>query len=176
MSLNEDRFKVIRRIRPTEEADLPRVMVMYAIDRSYMRQTGNASQWGTDYPPESLIREEIAAGHSFGCENDAGKPVGTFCFIIGEDPTYHEIFGGEWLDEGEEYGTVHRIASSGEEKGVGDACIRWCLARHPNIRVDTHRDNRAMQHIIEKLGFSYRGIIHVEDGSERLAYQKSTKG
>ena len=167
---------MIRCIRPTEEADLPRVMEMYAIARAYMRQTGNVSQWGADYPSEEFIREQILLGHSFVCENEEGELVGTFCFIVGEDPTYHEIFGGEWLNEGEEYGTVHRIASSGKEKGVAEACFRWCFARHPNIRVDTHRDNRVMQHILGKLGFTYCGIIHVADGTERLAYQKKYEG
>ena len=167
---------MIRCIRPTEEADLPRVMEMYAIARAYMRQTGNVSQWGTDYPSEDFIREEIVLGHSFVCENEEGELVGTFCFIVGEDPTYREICGGEWLNEGEEYGTVHRIASSGKEKGVAEACFRWCFSRHSNIRVDTHRDNRAMQHILGKLGFTYCGIIHVADGTERLAYQKKYEG
>ena len=152
-----------------------RVMEMYAIARDFMNRTGNTSQWGTGYPSEEFIREEIEAGHSFVCENEEGEPVGTFCFIIGEDPTYTEIQGGAWLNH-EEYGTVHRVAASGKEKGVAEACFRWCFSRHPNIRVDTHRENRVMQHILGKLGFTYCGIIHVADRTERLAYQKTTEG
>lgn len=163
---------MVNRVRVTTGADLPRVMELYAIARETMHRAGSPSQWGTAYPPGELIREEIAAGHSFVCENEAGDVVGTFCFIVGEDPTYAEIRGGGWLDD-EEYGTVHRLASSGEERGVAEACFRWCFSVHPNIRVDTHRDNRAMRHVLEKLGFSYRGIIRVADGSERLAYQKT---
>lgn len=41
----------------------------------------------------------------------------------------------------------------------------------PNLRADTHRNNRTMRHLLEKSGFRYCGIIHVADGSERLAYQ-----
>ena len=147
------------------------VMDMYHIAREFMSNAGNATQWGGGYPSEVFIRHEIEAGHSFVCEDESGELVGTFCFIIGDDPTYEKIIGGEWLNN-EEYGTVHRIASSGRVKGVAETCFHWCFSKHNNIRVDTHRDNRGMQHIINKLGFIYCGIIHVEDGSERLAYQK----
>lgn len=162
---------MIKRIRLTTEADLPEVMKIYATARSFMSRSGNATQWGEGYPSESFIREEIKTGHSFVCENEIGELLGTFCFIIGDDPTYAAIYNGEWLND-QEYGTVHRIASSGIEKGLAEACFQWCFLKCPNIRVDTHRDNHAMQHIIKKLGFIYCGIIYVEDGSERLAYHK----
>ena len=29
-----------------------------------------------------------------------------------------------------------------------------------------------MQYLIEKCGFSYCGVIHVDDGSSRLAYER----
>jgi RimJ/RimL family protein N-acetyltransferase len=38
--------------------------------------------------------------------------------------------------------------------------------------VDTHQDNVVMQRILEKLGFTYCGIIFVANGTPRLAYQK----
>lgn len=36
----------------------------------------------------------------------------------------------------------------------------------------THRDNKPMQHVVEQNGFKYCGIIHLENGDERLAYQR----
>ena len=45
-------------------------------------------------------------------------------------------------------------------------------ARTRNIRIDTHRDNRIMQHVLEKFGFTYCGIIYLLSGDERLAFQK----
>ena len=41
-----------------------------------------------------------------------------------------------------------------------------------NLRVDTHRDNRVMQHLLLQHGFTYCGIIHLASGDERLAYQR----
>ena len=40
-----------------------------------------------------------------------------------------------------------------------------------NIRIDTHRNNRIMQHCIDRYGFTCCGIICLESGDERLAYQ-----
>lgn len=163
---------MITQIRPATHADLAEVMAIYAIARDHMFHTGNASQWASGYPSEALIVEEIEAGHSFVCENEEGVTVGTFCLIQGEDPTYEKIYDGEWLNH-RPYASVHRIASSGKEKGVAKACIAWCFTQCPNIRVDTHRDNRAMQHILASLGFTYCGIIFVSNGTERMAYQKT---
>ena len=41
------------------------------------------------------------------------------------------------------------------------------------FKIDTHRDNKVMQNLLKKNGFSYCGIICLNDCSERLAYQKS---
>ena len=41
-----------------------------------------------------------------------------------------------------------------------------------SLRADTHADNKVMQHLLEKNGFTRCGVIHVADGSPRFAYQK----
>lgn len=41
-----------------------------------------------------------------------------------------------------------------------------------HLRIDTHADNHIMQHLILKNGFEQCGIIHIADGSERIAYEK----
>ena len=50
--------------------------------------------------------------------------------------------------------------------------MNFCFSHDANIRIDTHKDNRIMQHNIEKHGFTYCGIIYLANGDERLAYQK----
>ena len=47
-----------------------------------------------------------------------------------------------------------------------------CLEHCESLRADTHADNKIMQHLLEKNGFARCGIIHVEDGTPRVAYQK----
>jgi len=158
------------RISATEPKDLPIVMNIYDYARTFMRANGNTTQWMDGYPSETLIRQEIEDGHSFVCTDEQGEILGTFCFILGEDPTYQHIYDGAWLND-EPYGVIHRMATSGKQRGVSEACLDWCFQRCGNIRVDTHRDNKVMQHILTKHGFQRCGIIYVKNGTERIAYQ-----
>lgn len=158
-------------IRPTELKDLPLVMGIYEYARNFMRANGNATQWVNGYPSEELIRQEIEDNHSFVCIGEQGEIAGTFCFILGDDPTYRQIYEGAWLNDAP-YGVIHRMATNGKQKGVADACFDWCMEQSDNIRVDTHKDNLVMQHILEKRGFRRCGIIYVRDGTERIAYQR----
>lgn len=162
------------RIRKTEEADLARVMEIYARARAFMAATGNPHQWGpTNWPPEELVRQDIATGRGYVCEEE-GRVVGVFFFDSGDDvePTYREIEDGSWAQDGP-YGVVHRIASDGSVRGVGTFCIGWALERCGHLRIDTHGDNVVMQRLLGKLGFERRGVIHViEDDYPRYAYEK----
>lgn len=160
-------------IREAVRGDLPRLMKIYVYARRFMASTGNAHQWIDGYPSETLIRQEIEAGHCHVCLGQEGQVAGVFCFIEGEDPNYARIEDGAWLND-RPYGTIHRLAASGEEKGVADACFRWCMERCPNLRADTHRDNRILQHILCKYGFTYCGVIYVANGTPRLAFQRSS--
>ena len=159
------------RIRPAGLEDLGALMRIFDSARRFMRSTGNMHQWEGGYPSEELIRAEIHAGHCFVCETADGEPVGTFCFIIGEDPTYRLIERGAWLRPGP-YGTIHRLASNGRAGGVAKACFGWCWERMHNLRADTHADNAVMQRLLEGAGFVRCGIIYTDDGSPRIAYQK----
>jgi RimJ/RimL family protein N-acetyltransferase len=53
-----------------------------------------------------------------------------------------------------------------------EAVLEFCFSKTDNIRIDTHDDNKTMQHILLKNGFTYCGIIYLKNGDERLAYQK----
>ena len=164
------------RIRKSTEQDLARIMEIYAYARRFMAEHGNPDQWGaTCWPPEGLIRKDIAEGNSYVCVNGAGQVIGTFFFTCGADiePTYRQITGGKWLDDSP-YGVVHRIASDGSEKGVGTFCISWAYGQCGHLRIDTHGDNTVMQNLVRKLGFVHCGTIHVEeDDAPRLAYEKT---
>lgn len=162
-------------IRKTEMRDLSRVMEIYAHARAFMAAHGNPRQWGaTCWPPETLIRQDIAAGHSYVCTDGDGHVIGTFFFIFGKDiePTYRTITDGAWLD-GSPYGVVHRIASDGSRKGIGTFCLQWAYAQCGHLRIDTHGDNTVMQGLLDKLGFIRCGTIHVvEDNDPRIAFEK----
>ncbi len=163
-------------IRKSTKNDINRMMEIYAYARDFMAEHGNPNQWGpTNWPPEELIHNDIKAGNSYVCVNDAGNVIGTFFFIQGKDiePTYREITDGEWLDDSP-YGVIHRLASDGSEKEIGSFCINWAYKQCRHLRIDTHGDNVVMQNIARKLNFTQCGTIYVEeDNYPRLAYEKS---
>ncbi len=164
------------RIRKSTEQDIGRIMEIYAIARRFMAEHGNPNQWGpTCWPPEDLIRRDIAGGNSYVCVNDAGRITGTFFFVQGPDvePTYRKITEGAWTDDSP-YGVVHRIAADGSGRGTGTFCINWALGQCGHLRIDTHGDNRVMQGLLRKLGFVHCGTIYVEeDPFPRLAFEKT---
>ena len=105
-------------IRKSTEKDFTAMMEIYAHARKFMADHGNPDQWGpTNWPPEELIRGDIAAGNSYVCVS-GGEIVGTFYSVFGKDidPTYAVIEDGSWLDDGP-YGVIHRLAGSGKVKG-----------------------------------------------------------
>lgn len=158
-------------IRNTQISDLPRLQEIFAIARRFMAATGNPTQWDENYPSEDMLLDDIARQDSFVCLSDDSSIVGTFVLRGGDDPTYQHIYQGAWLSNAP-YATIHRIASSGEVKGIFHETMRFALQHYSSIRIDTHADNRVMQNAILKEGFKYCGIIYCWDGGERLAYQK----
>jgi len=162
------------KIRYATEDDFSRIMEIYACARSIMAANGNPNQWGpTNWPPESLIHDDIHRRKSYVCEEE-GNIAGVFFFDYGKDiePTYRIIEDGSWMDDSP-YGVVHRIAGDGSEKGIGAFCIKWAYEQCGHLRIDTHPDNKIMQNLLAKLGFTRRGIIHVlEDPNPRYAYER----
>jgi hypothetical protein len=54
-------------------------------------------------------------------------------------------------------------------------CFEEMLKKSSRLRIDTHKDNLPMQRALAKFGFSYAGIIYIESGAERLAYEIEMK-
>lgn len=157
-------------IRETSRNDLKKILEIYESARQYMIKKGNPNQWVNGYPDEKIILMDIENKHHFTCF-DGNRIVGCFTFIVGDDPTYKEIFKGKWLDDNP-YAVIHRAAVLEHGKGIGSICIGWSFNRHKNIRIDTHKDNIPMQRLLIKQGFQYCGVIYNLWGDERLAFQK----
>ena len=157
-------------IRPTTYADIDALQAIFAYARVQMAADGNPTQWGDGYPSREQLESDIQRGVSYIVVHN-GQPCATFVFIIGEDPTYAYIEDGNWLDDTLPYGTIHRIASNGEQRGIFRTVLHWCSALCSNIRIDTHEDNARMIHLIEQAHFTRCGIIYTRDNSPRMAYQ-----
>ena len=157
-------------IRKTTAADVDAAAALYDSARAFMKESGNPNQWNGSYPNADNILVDIASGGSYVCEDD-GEIVAVFYFCIGNDPTYDKIYEGEWKCGGE-YAVIHRIAVKHHGRGIADFIYARCFDMHPNLRIDTHRDNVPMQRSLSKNGFEYCGIIYLANGDERLAFQK----
>ena len=156
-------------VRTAIMADLPRILEIYAHARQFMAETGNPNQWGKTNPPRETLEQDIHQGLLHVVEEN-GNIHGVFFFSMEEDPTYSAIYDGQWESD-TPYGTIHRIASDGSG-GIFTAALNWCLTHSTHLRIDTHHDNRVMQHVVEKHGFTRRGIIYIADGRPRIAYER----
>lgn len=159
-------------IRKASREDLPRVEEIYAYARKFMEETGNPHQWGKTTPETTQLIDDIAKGDLYVL-TDNGIIHGVFYFYIGTDPTYGVIEDGSWRSD-TPYGTIHRIAGDGSG-GVLAAAVAFGKTKINHIRIDTHHDNKIMQRAISKQGFSRSGIIYLEDGSPRIAYDLLTE-
>ena len=160
-------------IRKAVIADLDGIMSIFESARIFMRLSGNPNQWINGYPERNLITNEIILGHCYVCITSGGSIVGTFCVLPGPEPTYNKIYKGKWLND-KPYYVIHRLASDGKVKGIGKICLEWCINKYKNIRIDTHIDNKIMQNLAEYYGFIRCGIIYVQNGTSRIAYQRES--
>lgn len=159
-------------IRKTRMEELDAMMELYDGGRRWMRQNGNLNQWTNGYPSREQIVSDIESGNSYVVEEN-GEVLAVFYYIHGKDvePTY-AVIDGAWMDDAP-YGVIHRIASTGKAPGMVQLCSDWALEQWPILRIDTYQDNHPMQTALERAGFSRCGVIHLMDGSPRIAFQKN---
>lgn len=160
-------------LRKTKLNDINRVMEIINQAKQYFKNN-NIDQWQEGYPNEESIKEDIMNEEAYVLE-DNGKILGTCMVTIQGEPTYHTI-DGKWLFN-EDYVCVHRIAVDEQYKGAGLASIilDQAIAMYPNfhsVRMDTHEDNLSMQSFLTKYGFVFCGIITLQNGAPRRAYEK----
>ena len=155
-------------IRKANKNDISTLLEIYDQAHQIMIDSGNPTQWPSYYPGLPDIEEDMENDVLYVYEHE-GKVIGVFAFIIGIEPTYSEI-EGKW-DNDYPYGFIHRIAAFPNDINFGDKVIEYCKSKIGHLRVDTHHDNAIMKHLLEKNGFSYKGVIYVHNDSPRDAYE-----
>lgn len=162
-------------VRKATRSDLGDALRIYSRAREFMKSNANPTQWGSNYPPAELVERDIAEGLLYVVEDkiqdsENGFICGVFAFFPSGDSIYNNI-EGKWLND-LPHAAIHRVASSGERKGVLAAAVDFCLSVSKNLKIDTHADNLPMQNALSKLGFVPCGRIFLENGEERIAYQR----
>ena len=165
-------------IRKSCAADLPSLMPIFEEARGTIAALG-IDQWQNGYPSEQVVLADIEKGRSYLSEFD-GKICGTFAMIDDGEPTYDKIYDGEWLTgESDSYIAIHRVAISVVSRGSGLSGKIIAYAEEfakglgrKSLRIDTHRGNVVMRRMLEKNGFVFCGVIYLENGDERVAYER----
>lgn len=160
------------KIELAKKTDLDKLLEIYREAREFMKSSGNKTQWGDNKPSKETLERDIE-NESLYKVVDFDEIVGAFALIYGEDKTYLEI-DGKWLND-EPYATLHRVASSGKARGIMSEIIKFSEEKYENLRIDTHKNNHKMLDKIRENGFTYCGVIKIDDGSPREAFQKISK-
>jgi len=167
VSVIKEQRGFVMEVRRIQGNDIERVMDIYDVSRDFMIKSGNQTQWPAHYPNPELLKSDVAKDGYVVVEDN--EIIGVFV-LSGSEEAYDTI-DGAWLND-EPYGTIHRLASGGARKGVGQFILDWCLDKVGNIRIDTHEHNIPMRKLLEKNGYEYCGKVVYEGYGERLAFQK----
>lgn len=156
-------------IRTAKKEEAPAILSLLKDGIKRMQSDGNFAQWTQDTHSIDTVLADITQGISYLLLKN-NTPIATFVLLPSPDPTYQTI-DGAWLNDAP-YFSIHRLASDVHHSGTATQVFNWALEQGRDLRADTHADNLRMQHLLLKHGFQYCGIIHLNDGSPRLAYQK----
>lgn len=158
--------------------DCAKVEILLNQAKAYFKNN-HIDQWQMGYPDVTDIIEDVKK-HK-GYVYDDGDILGYAMIDMNKDDNYDYI-EGHWLND-DSYGVIHRICVSDNAKGKGIGskfieCAQELALNNGiyNLRIDTHKDNKSMQRLINKNGFVECGIIYVEDKTKRNAYHKELKG
>ena len=165
-------------LRRAQLQDLTAIMKIIDDAKELLKKNGSP-QWQNGYPDQETFTQDIVVQTNWILIND-NKVVATATLQLTPEPTYRNITQGQWQQPDEPYATIHRVAISSNYRGQGLSKLLFSnlltvgqMQGIKNFRVDTHRSNKAMQHIAENFNFKKRGIIKVNDQNnpERLAYE-----
>lgn len=136
-------------------------------------------QWQGLYPQKEDLMIDLERGMTYLLISNQ-QILGTATLMTTPEPNYQSIYQGAWHPSDQHYATIHRIAIQSDQAGqhLGDFMISNLLSEairlgFTEIRIDTHRKNLRMQHILEKTGFVYTGIVYMDSdpNDQRNAYQ-----
>lgn len=163
--------------RKSVKSDINKIMEIIRQAQEYFKSQG-INQWQNNYPNTEVINNDIDKGESYVLLKD-DNIVATTVVSFNKEKTYEVITEGQWLTNGK-YGVIHRIAVEKNYKGLGISheiikyAEKLCVNNGVHsLKVDTHEENIPMQNLLKKNNFKYCGIIYLEDGAKRVAFEKT---
>ena len=159
-------------IRQATYKDLNSLMNVFDEAKHIMRSCGNLKQWNEGYPSLDIVSKDIESGYCIvACEGN--EILATMSLIPGPEITYSFIEGSWAYDD--PYYVIHRMASTTPGRNIASKLFDWAFEHIRQfglntIRIDTHRDNCIMKHVLTKYGFNECGVIYLGNGDPRDAY------
>ncbi|MDW5299624.1 MAG: GNAT family N-acetyltransferase [Sedimentibacter sp.] len=164
------------KFRKSVKTDINGIMNIIRQAQVYFKEAG-INQWQDNYPNVETISNDIDNEESYVLLKK-GNIVATAVISFKAEKTYDSIYEGKWISNGE-YAVIHRVAVDNNYKGLGlssqiiKKAEQLCLNKGAHgIKVDTHEENLPMQKLLKKNEFQYCGIIYLENGSKRIAFEK----
>lgn len=166
--------------RPAVESDIEDIMLIVRQARNYLKKH-RVDQWQGEYPTQDIFAADIANGECYAVTYGE-RLAGFFCLTEAPESGYDKITDGKWHGEGK-YCTLHRMAIEARFRGTGlsdmlvDFADETAKAKGAEcVRTDTHRKNKAMQKLLKRKGYVYRGnvLVSSEPGHDpaRQAFEK----
>lgn len=166
--------------RPAVESDIEDIMLIVRQARNYLKKH-RVDQWQGEYPTQDIFAADIANGECYAVTYGE-RLAGFFCLTEAPESGYDKITDGKWHGEGK-YCTLHRMAIEARFRGTGlsdmlvDFADETAKAKGTEcVRTDTHRKNKAMQKLLKRKGYVYRGnvLVSSEPGHDpvRQAFEK----
>lgn len=141
-------------IRQATLDDLQFVDPIFDQARRYMAAQGNAGQWVEGRPNAETVRPNVLAGEAFVVLSQ--EQIVGFFVLSNDEPAYLQI-ADNWSSK-DPYVVIHRFAALAGYK-VGSFVMQYLQDNYPYIRLDTHRNNKTMQHLMKKFNFTYVGDV-----------------
>ena len=165
--------------RPAVESDIEDIMLIVRQARNYLKKH-RVDQWQGEYPTQDIFAADIANGECYAVTYGE-RLAGFFCLTEAPESGYDKITDGKWHGEGK-YCTLHRMAIEARFRGTGlsdmlvDFADETAKAKDAEcVRTDTHRKNKAMQKLLKRKGYVYRGNVLVDEGEHDPARQAFEK-
>ena len=166
--------------RAAAPEDIDAIMLIVRQARNYLKKH-RVDQWQGEYPAQEHFMPDISSGRCY-VMTYGGAVAGFFCLSEEPERDYDGITDGRWHGDGK-YCTLHRAAVAAELRGTGlSDKLMAALEEKAEalgasaIRTDTHRKNKAMQQLLRRSGFTYRGnmLCSAEPGHDpaRQCFEK----
>jgi len=170
-------------LRLSTQQDLDQILAIIAQAQAYLAASG-VDQWQDGYPDRAVMLEDIRLARGYVLETD-GVVAGIATIVLDGEPSYDVIEDGAWTTP-EPYACIHRIAVATSLRGTGvsnrlmQAAEKMIRSKGiVSVRIDTHRDNMAMQRMLARNGYARCGVIYLlkgnERGAQRIALEKTLR-